>query len=84
MDALVKHGVLPTDTHQSVRSMTDGFKFGRGEGVAVHFSCWDALPEMDSTSVDVGRFPHRLPDLNELLAARELGARRSQHGRRPR
>lgn len=76
LDGLVAAGVLPFDTHEAIVGFTDSFKFGRGVGVGVHFTCYDDATEATAT-VDLGIFPHRLPDLNELLHARELGARRS-------
>jgi hypothetical protein len=78
LDGLVKAGVLPGDGHAEIMSMTDRFKFDRGPvGVGVHFTCWDGELDRDPTSLDLGIFPYRLPDLNELLALRESSARRS-------
>lgn len=77
LDGLVRAGVLPGDGHAEIMAFTDGFKFGRGSGVGIHLTCWDEAMEKDPTAVDLGIFPHRLPDLNELLALRESSARQS-------
>lgn len=76
-----KHaGVLPSDGHRHVkRSRWEefyiGFETERGvlvEGVTVGF--YEGERFVDRLAV-----PLLLPDLNELLAARELGARRMVH-----
>lgn len=79
LDGLVMAGVLPTDTHRHVgRTRWEEFYVGatsengaRVEGVSVGLYEGEAI-------AGVLVVPAKLPDLNELLAARELGARRSK------
>ncbi len=71
MDALVDAGVLPKDGAAYVAELHHGFRYDRGAtGSGVHVAI--QLPLVLQAFFLRGR----LPDLNELLAARELGARR--------
>lgn len=78
LDGMVKAGVLPSDGARGVRGFVDNFEYpGQGvlpfrEGVDVVI-CGDDPPNRNARAF----FPHRLPDLNELLALREASARRS-------
>jgi len=70
LDGLVGAGVLPTDSSKHIeRFRGDEFRYGMGEGVSVGFF------EVETFRAAL-LIPAKLPDLNELLAARELGARR--------
>jgi hypothetical protein len=73
LDGLVKAGRLTGDGAAQIGGFTDSFFWDADEeGVKV---------EMISGVLGIvgsAFFPYRLPDLNELLAARELGARRQQ------
>ena len=73
LDGMVKAGILPTDGHASICGFEDYFDVAPGnvEGVTVWF------PALGVSTQRTAFFPHRLPDLNELLALRELSARRS-------
>jgi len=69
LDALVIAGVLATDGARHVGSFGDVFAYGMTTpGVVVTLS--------DGKEAATFTIPHRLPDLNELLAARDAGARR--------
>lgn len=75
MDAAVDGGFLPSDGAEHVRGFCGavffyggGGSFGNG-GLAVDFHDADLVTHRVI-------LPFRLPDLNELLAARELGVRR--------
>lgn len=72
LDGMVKAGVLPGDGAAVLCGFEDFFDVAPGntEGVTVWFP---ALGVSQGTAF----FPYRLPDLNELLALRELSARRS-------
>jgi hypothetical protein len=70
LDGFVRAGILPDDSHRWVYSFCDSFTVaseGAPSGV------WVTLFDRDPAVF----FPHRLPDLNELLALRESSARRS-------
>lgn len=72
LDGMVKAGVLPGDGAAVLSGFEDFFDVApdNTEGVTVWFP---ALAVSQGTAF----FPHRLPDLNELLALRESSARRS-------
>lgn len=72
LDGIVKAGVLPTDGARVVRGFVDQFQYGVPPGVRVTIVGDDAQAQIEKAF-----FPHRLPDLNELLALRESSARRS-------
>jgi len=75
LDALVRCGVLRSDRHEGVCGLFHHFAFvqTKDAGVVVEIDPPNAFGGAGTSFM----FPHRLPDLNELLRARELGARRS-------
>jgi len=75
LDGLVAAGVLETDGARHVGAFVDEFEYDDDRlpaGVVVS-ACEVAGADHQALSLTI---PHRLPDLNELLAAREIGALR--------
>jgi hypothetical protein len=73
LDGLVVAGVLETDGARHVASFQHEFEYSGEARVVV------TADEVAPTKAAAGLrlvIPHRLPDLNELLAAREVGALR--------
>lgn len=71
LDGLVAAGILAGDGSRNVRRLAHDFVYDAQLLIGVEVRLLYPLGHWQVT------IPHRLPDLNELLAARELGARRS-------
>jgi hypothetical protein len=78
LDGLTKAGIFEGDRWRDIKSIRHEFRWGDPKpGVHVSLQWFEAMGRGQMLH-DLGFFPHRLPDLNELLALRESSARRSE------